>query len=231
MGAFLNGNNDGLTESIEHVAPVASTVVLAVFDGMGGLEQGEIAAFIAANTFHATYRQVHAMRAEQFLLEACNRMNNAINAYAKSNQIHRMGTTAAILLFEKKGIYICNIGDSRVYKCADGRLSRISHDHVVANVSGKKPPLSQHLGVPNEEFVIEPYLAKGDIHVGDRYLICSDGLTDMVSETEIEAVCSQQEDVTVCADNLMQRALDQGGIDNITIIFCEVCGKRKRPWK
>ena len=86
----------------------------------------------------------------------------------------------------------------------------------------KKYKLTQHLGIFPEEMEIEPYIVPGQSKPNDRYLICSDGLTDMVSKNDIESVlsCNLLRDAV---KQLMQNALDNGGKDNITMICIEVC--------
>ena len=85
--------------------------------------------------------------------------------------------------------------------------------------------MSQNLGIPASEFVLEPYLAKGYYHDGDIYLLCSDGLTDMVSTEEI---CSILKGTSFenAADKMLNRALEGGGKDNITILLCMVEKKK-----
>ena len=86
----------------------------------------------------------------------------------------------------------------------------------------KKAPLTQHLGINPEDFLIEPYIAKGELAAGDQYLLCSDGLTDMLSNLEISCIMSESETAEVCADRLVHAALERGGRDNVTVIVCRV---------
>ena len=132
-----------------------------------------------------------------------------------------MGTTAAMLLFDGKAVYLCNIGDSKIYLYSDGRVEQISVDHVGVPAFGLKPPLIQNLGIPDSEMIIEPYTAKGHYRSGDQYLICSDGLSDMVSNGEIEKTMQLSDPVkeTNC---LMDLAMEHGGKDNITIIIIKI---------
>jgi protein phosphatase len=92
---------------------------------------------------------------------------------------------------------------------------------------GTKPPLSQNLGIPPSELIIDPYLAHGPCNYGDIYLICSDGLTDMLSIGEITEILSSGS-IVQAASQLMEQALDHGGKDNTTIILCEI--QRRSGW-
>jgi protein phosphatase len=78
------------------------------------------------------------------------------------------------------------------------------------------------LGIPETEFVIEPYITKASFKSGEKYLICSDGLTDMVSEDKISNIMAEVNNLTDCADALLNEALEAGGNDNITLILCEL---------
>jgi len=222
MGKFLQIENDGLHETITGTADIKDNPAFAIFDGMGGEQHGEVAAFIAADSFSAAYGEISNNNDELFLIDACRNMNNAVCTYIKKQQIQSSGSTVAILLFSKKGIYICNIGDSRVYQFSDNDMTQISHDHTESGIKEGKSPLTQCLGINETEFIIEPYIAKGAYKNRDKYLICSDGLSDMVSEEEIVRIISEGGNHTKSAETLMQRALDLGGKDNITIILCEI---------
>jgi protein phosphatase len=203
------------------------TPVFGVFDGMGGEECGEVASLIAAKT--AAALEI-GKKPVADLLEFCHKANADICKYASENDITSMGTTAAMLAFVRKGIVLCNIGDSKIFRFSDGRLEQISKDHVAVAAYGVKPPLSQNLGIPPEEMVIDPYLAEGRYRIGDVYLICSDGLTDMVTTDEITEVLSKHvpnEAIGV----LLDRALGKGGKDNITIILCKIERKSRRLFK
>lgn len=229
---FLESNNEGLPETLSGSAEATDTPAFAVFDGMGGEQRGEMAAYIAASQFDTLYRAKSKKDPKLFLLETCSVINDRICLYQQENHIRQMGTTAAILMFGMNDVYICNLGDSRVYLHSGIRLTQISHDHSVTGTDDAKPPLTQNLGIPETEFIIEPYIAKGPYRSGDRYLVCSDGLTDMVSESEMCSTLSTHNKASDAANDLMRKALENGGVDNISIILCEVRKQRMfHLWK
>ncbi len=194
------------------------TTLFGIFDGMGGEECGEVASFIAT-TEALNFKFGKDGVAD--LLKLCHNANTKICEYTKENQLSSMGTTAAMLLFDKYEITLCNIGDSKIFRLSQNDFKQISTDHVVVSVFGRKPPLSQNLGVPPEELIIEPYVSKGDYQDGDKYLICSDGLTDMVTSDEIETAIKEntlEEAVKI----LLEKSLENGGKDNITIILLQI---------
>jgi len=222
MGEYLDSENEGLANPITGETDTKSTPAFAVFDGMGGEQYGEVAAYIAAKIFDQSYRDSPKRDEKQFLINACCNMNNAICKHVEEQHIRSSGSTAAILLFGKTEIYICNVGDSRIYQFNNGILTQISLDHSQAGVTAKKPPLTQNLGIPESEFIVQPYMAMGAYANGDIYLICSDGLTDMVSDDEIQETLQMGSTLTDSANVLINKALDSGGYDNITIILSKL---------
>ncbi len=198
--------------------------LFGVFDGMGGEEHGEIAAHLAAQTaakFPLTDPPLEALSA------LCRAANDAICSYSASHNIRSTGTTAAMLLFSAEEVSLCNLGDSKIFLYADGELRQISEDHVSAGVFGRKPPLSQNLGIPPSELTLKPYFARGAYHDGDLYLICSDGLTDMVPLDVMEALFASLP-FSELPDALLHTALAAGGKDNITLILCRVQREKRK---
>ena len=111
-----------------------------------------------------------------------------------------------------------------------GVLEQISKDHVAVAAFGVKPPLSQNLGIPPTELIIDPYLAQGAYNDGDVYLICSDGLTDMVPTEEISGVLASKPVDGACME-LLEKALANGGRDNITVVLCRIERESWWPFK
>lgn len=219
---YLDVTNTGLQESMSGYIPVSKVPLFAVFDGMGGEQKGEYASYIAAKTLDENCGDRLRFESVTFLRNVCRQMNSKICKFQQENNVRSMGTTGAIVLFGKEKVTICNIGDSRVYRLNNGELKQISVDHVQDRVMvGTKPPLTQCLGISEQEFIIEPYIAQGEYKKSDKYLICSDGLTDMVSEEQIQKIM-QESATEKCSELLLQEALNNGGKDNITVIVCEI---------
>ena len=198
--------------------------VIGVFDGMGGEERGEVASLIAAETAAAS--KIGDDPAKD-LSSICFAANEKVCRFMKENSLSCSGTTAAMMAFTKKEIYLCNIGDSKIFMLNRKRLQQISFDHVAAGVFGNKPPLSQNIGIPPEELIIEPYLSKGYYKIGDVFLISSDGLTDMVTNERIEEILNEHDNIETAAKKLLEEALENGGKDNTTIILCKINKKRR----
>jgi len=221
-GFFLDSKNDGLPEMLTGSLESSTFPAFAIFDGMGGEQRGEMAAHKAASNFNKVYNKNEKGNMNAFLLEACSEMNRKILEYQSDNFVKHMGTTAALVLFGKKEVAICNVGDSRIYHLVGNDLIQMSHDHVDMGNTGILPTLSQNLGIPESEFLIEPHIERSLYHDRDRFLLCSDGLTDMLTDTEIRDIVSTESDIEAASNELMKKALERGGTDNITIILCEI---------
>lgn len=220
---YLYSENYALEEPLSGCHSIADKPAYAVFDGMGGEKHGEIASFISAFTFSNALKTVSGDPAT-VLNSACYMMNDAVCDFMVENAIRSMGSTAAILMFDPQYVTVCNLGDSGIFKVNEGSLLKVSTDHVESNSAfSSKPMLTQFVGIPKDEYLIEPSIRILPHSVGDRYLICSDGLTDMVKEPDIAAIINTSPDIDVAANLLLNEALNRGGYDNTTIIICEVC--------
>lgn len=223
-GRYLPSINTGTESVICGEEQLCMPLVFGVFDGMGGESNGEIAAFLSVESLsNAVKTQKNTLiPAREFILLACKKMNRAVCSYSIEKGKVNMGTTMAIVYFADKEVHIANLGDSRIYRLSENELSQISRDHT-AEIPGKiKSPLTQYLGIFEDEMIIEPYIAKGDIKNGDCYLCCSDGLTDMVHENEMEKILKEKMSLKAKVEKLINTALYNGGVDNITVAVCQV---------
>ena len=243
-GRVRSNNEDNLYFSGKYLAPgtldlktiMCSTqgtedpVCAAVFDGMGGENAGEKASLTAASVFAECVDALDTVikAPKDFLREACYTMNRAVVDQARSQNLGQTGTTAAILYLWQDMAYICNVGDSLIFRLRDNVMKQISKSHTNAEflksqgLEGRKPVLTQFIGVPEDEMTIEPYVAKGRLLEGDRFLVCSDGLTDMVSMEDIATCLYHAPTPPDAVAGLADMALNAGGKDNITLIVCEI---------
>lgn len=230
VNKLLEQDHKNLHEAYYTQVATDNFVSFAVFDGMGGESHGEIASYIAAESLF-NYKRAK----KNFVVSVKNYLNNYIfeaneNVFNKSVELDRcyMGSTVAMLTFYKNVVYVCNLGDSKIFRFRNNSLMQISVDHtdekfLKANgVTNRKPRLTQHLGIDPDEMRLEPYIAKGHINSGDRYLICSDGLTDMISNAEIIRRLRDVKDIDACVNELISEALANGGRDNITVEIIDV---------
>lgn len=224
-GDSLEAQNQGMSHIRSGYMKQSEYPLLAVFDGMGGESCGEMAAFLAAEACGEHFKTAKdGIRndPEEFLNEICESMNQAICDYGRTNKINSMGTTAALLAFAEDAVYSCNLGDSRIYKSDREKFYQISQDHVLGRSLFGKAPLTQYLGMEEENLQLEPSISRQEIKIGDRFLLCSDGITDMLSDGEIADILSRDIPVAKTVEILVDRALKKGGRDNITVALCEI---------
>lgn len=227
-GRCLALNNQGTLGSTSNKFLLTNECCFGVFDGMGGVEYGEVASFLASEILKNKMQELEKLviSPRHFLADTCTSMNLSICQKSDMLSSGRMGTTAAILMFVPDEVYVCNLGDSRVYRLRENEFMQISRDHVEVfppdMKTKRKPRLTQYLGIYPDEMLIEPYIAKGDLQKEDIYLICSDGLTDMLTNLEIYNCLKSHISVRKAVDHLLSDALKKGGKDNITVIVVRV---------
>lgn len=202
----------------------ARTDVIAVFDGMGGEAYGEIASLVAAS--HLCCAGFDFKKPQETVVKLCNSLNHEVCEFAVINGTEGMGTTIAGILLDKKRWYAFNVGDSRAYIMSRGELSLLSVDHISPRINGRKGALLQYLGLPENEYHLKPSTREMKYHNNDLILICTDGLTDMVSDEDIAKILEKDESEEQLAWHLCERALQNGGRDNITLILLRV----KKYW-
>ena len=243
IGNFRGNNEDNLLFldrilPLDHIgteglliasASLSMPIFLAVLDGMGGEENGEVASYIAAEKLLDWISgQSHLDRiTDVSLLDACVSMNGAVCNAIKQYKCARMGTTLAMVVLTEEKMICCNVGDSKIFSWTSGVLTQISSDHNNAEmlkqlgILGRSAELTQYIGVRPEVFEIQPSLMAVPCNEIDRFLVCSDGLTDMVSIKKLEEIMSGRAIEEVCS-NLVDAANDAGGRDNITVIVGEL---------
>ncbi len=221
LGYVLPEVNSG-TEKVMHHQEVLDDrqMFLGVFDGMGGECFGESASFAAASSLSDELALPDRSMDGEEVLELCYKMNTAVNKRKEELKASHMGSTFALIVLNKKELYAMNIGDSRIYRVRNGRLLRISEDHISREIPTGyvKAPLVQNLGVDSSEMILDPCIVHGDVRNGDAYLICTDGLTDVVDDVTILSVMTQSSSAAECVDELINQAVKDGGVDNTTAI-------------
>lgn len=202
--------------------------LFAVADGMGGHRAGEVASSMAVEALRA---RLQARQPDlQLMRQAFEEANRRIScATEKDERLQGMGTTMTALWQTERSVLIAHVGDSRVYLLRGGRLRQVTDDHsVVAELlrcglitpqEARRHPyrnvITRSLGSAP---TVEVDLLERDREPGDLWLLCTDGLSNMLTDREMEALLvslSPQK----AADALMQKALEAGGTDNITLIL------------
>lgn len=193
-----------------------------VADGMGGHPAGDVASRIAIKSLDelleaGSLSDEDLMRVlSRALVDAHKRV---VEAAATDAERSGMGTTAVVAHLDRDGsVLTCaHIGDSRAYVKKGDRLIRVTEDHVVNGPRGRM--LSQAIGTSGD---VEPEAAEVELADGDRILLCTDGLTDMLGDDEINDLLGSDPSAQKVCDRLIQRALDRGGHDNVTCIVVDV---------
>ena len=227
---YLLPENHGDSEIVRYRLKSTVPHLVGVFDGMGCYSDGEKASFIAATT--ATHHRNGSSVEEGFtrtLYNMCMEANDLICAEADGSH---MGTTCAVLILYADHYTLCNIGDSPIFLVRDGAIRQLSIDHnqkaTFERATGKpaKPgqkfKLTQCLGIPKEDMLIEPYTEEGSVKPGDVFLLCSDGVTDMVSNQEMVDLVMSASTTEEMVSKITSQAYDSGGRDNITLICVQI---------
>lgn len=224
IGCVRDHNEDSLI-----VAPP----LFAVADGMGGHAAGEVASEIAVNTL-AAHAPDH-IDAEA-LGNAVIRANQEVIAAARDGRGRDgMGTTMTVAMIEGERLIIAQVGDSRAYLLHRGNLQQLTRDHSLvsdmveagqlteeeARVHPQRSVITRALG-SDPDMLADLY--EINVESGDRLLICSDGLSTMLVDTEIEERMRTVPDPQRCANTLVSDALKAGGHDNVTVIVADVTG-------
>lgn len=226
----------------DSVAFDAESGLCILADGMGGHNAGEVAsgmatAFIKSEMMRLLAAAGKQRKAEQIVhaIEHCvTQSNHAIHTMAGANPLYAgMGTTLVLGVFHNDKLVLGHIGDSRCYRLRDGQLQQITKDHSVHQEQldaglyeegSAFPPTFQNL--LTRGLGTSPYVsAEINVHktaADDIYLMCSDGLTDMVSDEEIAAVLAASDSLPDMAQRLIAAANDGGGRDNISVVLARV---------
>jgi protein phosphatase len=230
MGESLPMDHTSIPEPLENVSLTDNPLVYAIFDGMGGESAGEMASFISAESFKKHYNP--AMISVDGIKKILCDINQEVVMTAAEQRYNQIGSTAVILYMVKNKFIIADLGDSPCYLFRSNQLQRITVPHtnekylLMQNIKRRKPALTQFLGIATEDMILEPFAAEGTLRTGDVFLMCSDGLTDMVTQDEIINVLMQMQKPEDGMRSLLEKALKNGGRDNITIIICMIKKKR-----
>jgi len=220
--------NKGMKNPLTHTTTTEEPEIFAVFDGMGGECRGEEAACICGEIFAEERKKLQelAISGKEFLYTCCEKANTEVNKRRREQQLSSMGSTVAALYFCQNEAVACNVGDSKVFRIRGGQMLQISEDHTdekLLSAMGiqKRPVLLQFLGVPEEEMAIEPYVIKGDVEHGDAYVLCSDGVTDVVSASELYEFV-RRFNAAEAANQIIAQVKKRNGSDNATVIVIKI---------
>jgi protein phosphatase len=220
VGRQRSANEDSL---------VVRPPLFAVADGMGGAKAGEVASAVAVDAVEAAEESSEPTEAQ--LASIVREANRRIYDLAVADESRRgMGTTLTLAKLHGDEVSLAHVGDSRAYRLRGGELEQLTHDHsLVAELerSGQITPeaaerhpqrsiITRALG-PEPSVEVDTYTLAG--RDGDVFLICSDGLTSMISDDEVASILRSAGSLDEAADELIRAANQSGGKDNITVIL------------
>ncbi len=237
----------------DSVAADASKGLVVLADGMGGYNAGEVASGMATTVITTELQQLLKTQgphevdvasgkrvAEKLLHDQVLKANTSIYQASQSQpQYAGMGTTLVVALFYDNKLAVAHVGDSRLYRQRGGVFSQVTKDHSLlqeqidsgmltkeqAKLSTNKNLVTRALGI---DPTVEPEIHEYDALPGDIYLLCSDGLCDMVSDEDIGLALQELgANLKLCVAQLIQMANDNGGRDNVSVILARV--KREFP--
>lgn len=222
--------------------------VYIVADGMGGHASGEVASQMAVETLAKFFKDTEddeeitwpfkmdkdRKYQENRLCTAIKLANLSIFESAMANARQKgMGTTIVVTFFTEDRAYIAHVGDSRVYRLREGELTQITEDHSLLNDYIKMKDLTPEEieNFPHKNVIVRALGMKETVRVditceepqhGDIYLLCSDGLNGMITDPDIcETLVGAEEDLELACERLIQRANDNGGTDNVTVVIAQ----------
>ena len=228
----------------DSIAAEAEVGLAVLADGMGGYNAGEVASGIAVEMIRTEMRKSlsvkkpgerNGLNAEQLITDHATRANAAIYHASQSQpQYSGMGTTLVVALWHDNQMSVGHIGDSRLYRLRGGALEQVTRDHSLlqeqidsgmitreqARHSQNKNLVTRAVGIDPE---VETEVHSYPVQAGDIYLMCSDGLNDMVTDEDIQMILSSfQANLPLAAQQLVQQACDNGGRDNVSVILVRI---------
>jgi PPM family protein phosphatase len=231
---FVAVSNIGLIRQGNEDAGLGSVRVIAVADGMGGHAAGEVA---SATVIESIYKELENLpsssdEAGDWIV---NRIDDASDQLgeiiAAQPETRGMGTTLSVVVALETEIVIGHVGDSRVYRLRDGKLERLTKDHtyvqmlvdngeITAEEAERHPRRNLMIRAIDGIHELNVDLSQHPAVVGDRYLVCSDGLSGVINDARLEEIL-QQPELTQISAQLIDFALAAGAPDNVTIVIGE----------
>lgn len=220
--------HQGLVRATNQDNWLAESALYGVADGMGGHRGGETASRVALQVFrNAIGQKKPDADALRMAVEAANR--RVYDMAAHDENLKGMGTTMSMIWADEKRLLIAHVGDSRIYRLRDGKLQQVTDDHSFVAELVRNNIITPEMAKthPNRNIItravgVDPFVEvdvlEEELLPGDWWLICSDGLHGMVEDSEMEKILTEME-LEEAAERLMSRALENGGVDNVTFVL------------
>ncbi|MFC5676689.1 PP2C family protein-serine/threonine phosphatase [Aeromicrobium endophyticum] len=229
----------GLRRADNEDSGYASDRLLVIADGMGGAAAGEIASSETLHVIRQLDRELEADAIDELDAAVIDANQRLADIIARDPAVEGMGTTLDALLWDGEKFAFAHIGDSRVYRLRGGDLQQLSTDHtfVQSLIDEGRISKAEARTHPHRSLILRAMLGRDDNGadlswvqpvLGDRYLLCSDGLSDMVEDPAIARALGA-ETIDVAATELIRLALEGGGVDNVTVVIAEFVAQDAEP--
>lgn len=231
-GAFCSEKKDN---HVSYKTTFKEAAVFAVADGLGGQNFGSFASFKAMEILHNAVGE-NNIDIDKNIESYVYSVNEALCNKMEETGL-KTGTTLVLLSINHDKARVYNVGDSRCYLLRGNYLLRLTKDHTLAselvdmNVltaeeaerDKRKHQLTQHLGVSQDEMLLSVYKGEPfEIKIGDKFLLCSDGITDVFDDSEILQLMTERGSCKRLANNMVFKALDKKGKDNVTALIVSI---------
>ena len=218
---------DVLIDDGSHEAVFNDSLFIALCDGVGGEAYGEVAAEVTLNSLSKDYNNTLDIKKITDIIHTANKC--VIDKSRSDRKYRGMSSTLVGAFFDKSGVIGFNVGDSRLYRYRKPYIAQLSVDHSFAEVfrcidEEERKSLSHVITRYIGGDKCEPYIYDGSEAVfdGDVFMLCSDGISDVLSDVLLSEMLDNNDDVSILADNIVSSAMDHDSKDNISIIIVKV---------
>ena len=250
--SFSGDTNVGIkrTRNEDNLLKMSEESLFCVADGMGGHSSGEVASQIAVEGIANFYRATHQDEditwpykmdknrpydENRFIMSVKLANLRIFEASQREPRYRGMGTTVAGINFVDDGatVLVAHVDDSRVYRLREGQIGQVTEDHSLLNdyIKAKKLTQEEIANFPHKNVIVRALgmketvlvdLSRHEVHPGDIFLMCSDGLNGMISDAVIQETLSTFPDLDEAVHKLIERANEAGGMDNVTVIMTRI---------
>ncbi len=222
-------------------------LVFAISDGMGGAKAGHLASSLILERMSEVIPETFKRAAQGFFPDCLDHLQGALQSVhehinrAGTGENEGMAATLALSWFTLENLYIANAGDSRIYRSRNEELQQLSRDHTFAWADWKRGSISEieyrnhprraalYQAIGGGHPSISPHFAAIPYEPGDRFLICSDGLIDGIWERQIKLALADYPEPSGAAESMLNRAVENSGIDDITLLVIHVDDSTEGP--
>jgi protein phosphatase len=230
------GSDTGLqrTHNEDSILMMPDHGVFVICDGMGGHASGAVASTLAVQTIAECFQTGRWSAPEEPLVTAILKANATVHQRSTTDpQCHNMGTTVVGVRVEGESVHLAHVGDSRIYLLRGEELQQVTRDHSLINLYADRPEYIGKLGPAHSNIIVRAVGLHEHVEVehntvplqpNDLFLLCSDGLIDMVDDWMVREMVTSGDDIDTVVQNLIRAANANGGSDNVSVILVRALG-------